>query len=171
MQCRRKELVRHVGRGAVFTCWRTHAILINIELLKFFLLPIFLKVLVQVYPVGAHVAFRHSWTPRRGGFSSRYGMLGRYILTPEPRVADACILVAIVKSQTITAPTEFFQSLLLHLLVSPPKLRASEMKWESETTENRRHEQVSFLSDLHKKLTHRDLKRHFGKVPCQRGSE
>jgi D-sedoheptulose 7-phosphate isomerase len=47
------------------------------------------------------------------------------------RVADACIVVPVVNQQTITPHTESFQSLLLHLLVSHPQLRAAEMKWES----------------------------------------
>jgi len=47
------------------------------------------------------------------------------------RVADACVIVPVVNSQTITPHTESFQSTLLHLLVSHPKLRTAEMKWES----------------------------------------
>src|SRR5947208_10093934 len=47
------------------------------------------------------------------------------------RVADACVLVPVVNQQTITPHTESFQSLLLHLMVSHPKLKSAEMKWES----------------------------------------
>lgn len=47
------------------------------------------------------------------------------------RVADACVIVPVVNSQTITPHTESFQGTLLHLLVSHPKLRTAEMKWES----------------------------------------
>jgi len=47
------------------------------------------------------------------------------------RVADACILVPVVNSETITPHTESFQATIWHLLVSHPKLRAAEMKWES----------------------------------------
>ncbi|MBU4224309.1 MAG: SIS domain-containing protein, partial [Chloroflexi bacterium] len=47
------------------------------------------------------------------------------------RVADACVIVPTVNQTTITAHTEAFQALVWHLLVSHPKLRASEMKWES----------------------------------------
>jgi D-sedoheptulose 7-phosphate isomerase len=47
------------------------------------------------------------------------------------RVADACVLVPVANQQTITPHTESFQSLLLHLMVSHPKLKAAEMKWES----------------------------------------
>lgn len=47
------------------------------------------------------------------------------------KVADACVVVPIVNSNTITAHTESFQSVLLHLIVSHPSLKVSEMKWES----------------------------------------
>ena len=47
------------------------------------------------------------------------------------QVADVCILVPVVNPSTITAHTESFQALVWHLLVSHPKLRAAEMKWES----------------------------------------
>jgi D-sedoheptulose 7-phosphate isomerase len=39
--------------------------------------------------------------------------------------------VPVVDQQTIIPRTESFQSLLLHLLVSHPKLKSPEMKWES----------------------------------------
>ncbi len=47
------------------------------------------------------------------------------------RVADACVLVPVVSPDTITPHTESFQALVWHLLVSHPKLKAAEMKWES----------------------------------------
>jgi D-sedoheptulose 7-phosphate isomerase len=47
------------------------------------------------------------------------------------QVADACVLVPVVNRSTITPHTESFQALVWHLLVSHPKLKASEMKWES----------------------------------------
>ena len=47
------------------------------------------------------------------------------------QVADVCILVPVVNRSTITAHTESFQALVWHLLVSHPRLRAAEMKWES----------------------------------------
>ncbi len=46
-------------------------------------------------------------------------------------VADACVLVPVVNSSTITPHTESFQALVWHLLVSHPNLKAAEMKWES----------------------------------------
>jgi D-sedoheptulose 7-phosphate isomerase len=47
------------------------------------------------------------------------------------QVADVCVLVPVVNSSTITAHTESFQAMIWHLLVSHPKLKFAEMKWES----------------------------------------
>lgn len=47
------------------------------------------------------------------------------------QVADACIIVPVINQATVTAHTESFQALIWHLLVSHPRLRAAEMKWES----------------------------------------
>jgi len=47
------------------------------------------------------------------------------------QVADVCILVPVVNPSTITPHTESFQALVWHLLVSHPKLKAAEMKWEA----------------------------------------
>jgi D-sedoheptulose 7-phosphate isomerase len=47
------------------------------------------------------------------------------------QVADACVIVPVVNRETITAHTESVQALVWHLLVSHPKLRLNEMKWES----------------------------------------
>ena len=47
------------------------------------------------------------------------------------QVADACLIIPIVNSQTVTPHTEAFQAVIWHLLVSHPALRETEMKWES----------------------------------------
>ena len=47
------------------------------------------------------------------------------------RIADACVIVPTVNTTNITAHTESFQAVIWHLLVSHPKLRFTEMKWES----------------------------------------
>lgn len=47
------------------------------------------------------------------------------------RMADVCIIVPTVNSNTVTPHTESFQAVLWHLLVSHPELAAYEMKWES----------------------------------------
>jgi len=47
------------------------------------------------------------------------------------QVADVCVVIPVVNSATVTAYTESFQALVWHLLVSHPKLKATEMKWES----------------------------------------
>ncbi len=47
------------------------------------------------------------------------------------QVADACVLIPVVNASTITPHTESFQAMIWHLLVSHPKLKIAEMKWES----------------------------------------
>jgi D-sedoheptulose 7-phosphate isomerase len=47
------------------------------------------------------------------------------------QVADVCVLIRVANPQTITPHTEAFQALVWHLLVSHPRLKAAEMKWES----------------------------------------
>jgi D-sedoheptulose 7-phosphate isomerase len=47
------------------------------------------------------------------------------------RVADACVLIPVVNTSTITPHTESFQALVWHLLVSHPRLKSAETKWES----------------------------------------
>ena len=46
-------------------------------------------------------------------------------------VADAVSIVPVVNSNTITPHSEAFQAVIWHLLVSHPKLKAKETKWES----------------------------------------
>ena len=46
-------------------------------------------------------------------------------------VADVCVIVPTVNSETITPHAEAFQAVVWHLLVSHPGLKASETKWES----------------------------------------
>ena len=48
------------------------------------------------------------------------------------RIADACVIVPTVNTETITAHTEEFQAVVWHLLISHPLLKASAMKWESQ---------------------------------------
>jgi D-sedoheptulose 7-phosphate isomerase len=54
---------------------------------------------------------------RNGGFTAQ--------------VADVCIVVPVVDPQTVTPHTESCQAILWHLLVSHPRLKDAEMKWES----------------------------------------
>jgi D-sedoheptulose 7-phosphate isomerase len=46
-------------------------------------------------------------------------------------VADACIVVPTVNADTVTPHTEAFQAVLWHLLVSHPKIKTNETKWEA----------------------------------------
>jgi len=47
------------------------------------------------------------------------------------QVADACIIVPTVNADNITPHSEAFQAVVWHLLVSHPKLKANQTKWES----------------------------------------
>lgn len=47
------------------------------------------------------------------------------------QVADACVIVPTVNNQTITPHSEAFQSVIWHLLVSHPALKAHATRWES----------------------------------------
>ena len=47
------------------------------------------------------------------------------------KVADVCIIIPTVNKETITPHSESFQSIIWHLLVSHPKLKFKQTKWES----------------------------------------
>ena len=47
------------------------------------------------------------------------------------QVADACVVIPPVSAANVTPHTEGFQAVVWHLIVSHPRLRMSEMKWES----------------------------------------
>lgn len=47
------------------------------------------------------------------------------------KVADACVVVPTVNAENITPHSEAFQAVVWHLLVSHPKLKANQTKWES----------------------------------------
>ena len=46
-------------------------------------------------------------------------------------VADACVVIPTVNPDNITPHSEAFQAVIWHLLVSHPKLKANQTKWES----------------------------------------
>lgn len=46
-------------------------------------------------------------------------------------VADACVVVPTVNSETITPHTEGFQAMVWHLMISHPDLLVGQMKWEN----------------------------------------
>ena len=48
------------------------------------------------------------------------------------QAADVCVVVPTVNPETITPHSEAFQAVVWHLLVSHPKLKANETKWESQ---------------------------------------
>ena len=47
------------------------------------------------------------------------------------KVADACVIIPTVNEKTITPHAEAFQAVVWHLIVSHPKLKLNETKWES----------------------------------------
>ena len=47
------------------------------------------------------------------------------------QAADACVIVPTVNPENITPHSEAFQAVVWHLLVSHPKLKANQTKWES----------------------------------------
>lgn len=47
------------------------------------------------------------------------------------QVADACVIVPTVNPAHVTAHSEAFQGVVLHLLVSHPRLQSAPTKWES----------------------------------------
>lgn len=47
------------------------------------------------------------------------------------QVADACVIIPTVNSDNITPHSEAFQGVVWHLMVSHPKLKAVQTKWES----------------------------------------
>jgi D-sedoheptulose 7-phosphate isomerase len=53
-------------------------------------------------------------------------------------VADACVVIPTVNEATTTPHTEAFQAVVWHLLVSHPKLKRVETKWESTRSEDGR---------------------------------
>jgi D-sedoheptulose 7-phosphate isomerase len=49
-------------------------------------------------------------------------------------VADACVIVPTVNADNVTPHSEAFQAVIWHLLVSHPKLKANQTKWEAAAT-------------------------------------
>ena len=47
------------------------------------------------------------------------------------QAADACVIIPTVNPETITPHSEAFQAVVWHLLVSHPKLKVNQTKWES----------------------------------------
>lgn len=47
------------------------------------------------------------------------------------QVADACVIIPTIHQDRVTPHTEAFQSVIHHLLVTHPKLKTAQTKWES----------------------------------------
>tara|TARA_Y100000294_G_scaffold934_2_gene1098 strand:+ start:2406 stop:3002 length:597 start_codon:yes stop_codon:yes gene_type:complete len=76
--------------------------------------PNLVKALQHARDVGARIT---GVVGRDGGFTAT--------------VADVCLVVPTVNTQTITPHSEAFQAVIWHLLVSHPLLKARQTKWES----------------------------------------
>ena len=76
--------------------------------------PNLVKAIQHAKTVGAKVT---GVVGRDGGFTAQ--------------MADACLIVPIVNSETITPHSEAFQAVIWHLLVSHPNLKVHQTKWES----------------------------------------
>tara|TARA_B100000315_G_C14521629_1_gene561828 strand:+ start:655 stop:1251 length:597 start_codon:yes stop_codon:yes gene_type:complete len=76
--------------------------------------PNLVKALQHARDVGARIT---GVVGRDGGFTAT--------------VADVCLVVPTVNTQTITPHSEAFQAVIWHLLVSHPVLKARQTKWES----------------------------------------
>jgi D-sedoheptulose 7-phosphate isomerase len=46
-------------------------------------------------------------------------------------VADACVIVPTASRDTVTPHSEAFQAVIWHLLVSHPKLKTGQTRWET----------------------------------------
>jgi len=68
------------------------------------------------------------------------------------RIANSCIIVPTMSPDTVTPNTESFQSTIWHLLVSHPKLKLDEMKWEAVSDKSLNRERKA--DNLHL-ITHR----------------
>ncbi|OGT35039.1 MAG: sugar isomerase [Gammaproteobacteria bacterium RIFCSPHIGHO2_12_FULL_37_14] len=47
------------------------------------------------------------------------------------KIADACVLIPTINAENTTPHAEAFQSIIWHMLVSHPKLKIGQTKWES----------------------------------------
>ena len=61
------------------------------------------------------------------------------------QVADACVIIPTVNAETITPHSEAFQAVIWHLLVSHPKLKANQTKWESAVKQAHRAEKEAVV--------------------------
>jgi len=78
--------------------------------------------------VSANLVYALKYAKEKG--SSIVGVVGRdggYTA----QVADACCLIPVLNPSNITPHTEGFQAVVWHALVSHPKLKKIETKWES----------------------------------------
>src|SRR5438477_238490 len=54
------------------------------------------------------------------------------------KVADECVVVPTVNPENVTPHSEAFQAVVWHLIVSHPKLKTNQTKWEAVATADAR---------------------------------
>jgi D-sedoheptulose 7-phosphate isomerase len=59
------------------------------------------------------------------------------------KVSDVCLIIPTVNNETITPHSEAFQAVVWHLLVSHPKLKANQTKWESLKSDNNKIDKIN----------------------------
>ncbi|TDD96795.1 SIS domain-containing protein [Actinomadura rubrisoli] len=79
-------------------------------------------------PVSVNVVRALEFARARG--ATVLGVVGRDGGTTA-RLADACVIVPVVNSETVTPHTEAFQAVLWHLAVTHPQLSRTRGRWES----------------------------------------
>ena len=79
--------------------------------------------------ISANIVYALEYAKQKG--AKVFGIVGRrdgYTA----KVADACLVIPTVNNDTITPHTESFQAAIWHLIVSDPRMKVSENKWEGQ---------------------------------------
>jgi D-sedoheptulose 7-phosphate isomerase len=115
------------GWASVFVEWLRTSRLRDTDLIMVFsvgggdreknISPNLISALQYAREVGARIC---GVVGRDGGFTARN--------------ADACVIIPVVNADHITPHTEAFQAVVWHLLVSDPRLKKAQTKWESENS-------------------------------------
>lgn len=77
--------------------------------------------------VSANIVYALEYAKQKG--AKIFGIIGRsdgYTA----KVADACLVIPKVNNDTVTPHTESFQAVIWHLIVSDPRMKVAENKWE-----------------------------------------
>ena len=90
------------------------------------------RITLFIFSVGGHLA-RTSAQPVEAQLAKSIGakVTGVWARGGNSTSADACVIIPTVNPETITPHSEAFQAVVWHLLVSHPKLKVNQTKWES----------------------------------------